>query len=292
MRPGRESEEVKPCMKINKRTMLINIARLLAELVAVAMVVIVALYGEGNPNSVRESDGSLQRVLDAGRLVLGLDVNFPPMSFTGSRGEIIGFDADMVQAVCNRLGVSLIMRPIQWNSTKDALNEGTVDCIGGISLKGAATREMKMSEAYLKEDLVFVVPGNSSIRWLRDLKGKTVGVQAGSTTQEALNASRISKDVSVSVFDDNLAVLQQMRRGKVHAALVDSTVAYYFIDTSNYQFFVLDDTLGEDELAIGFRKKDIELRDRVQDILSDMRFDGTLGEISKKWFGSDITTVR
>ena len=85
MRPGRESEEVKPCMKINKRTMLINIARLLAELVAVAMVVIVALYGEGNPNSVRESDGSLQRVLDAGRLVLGLDVNFPPMSFTGSR---------------------------------------------------------------------------------------------------------------------------------------------------------------------------------------------------------------
>ena len=279
-------------MKINTKLALINIIRLLVELVAVVVVVIVAIYGEGNPNSVHKSDGSLQRVLDAGRLVLGLDANFPPLSYIDSRGEIVGFDPDMIQAVCNRLGVELVKHPLQWDIKRNELNEGTIDCIGSVSLKGTAAREMKMSEAYIKEDLVFVVPGNSSIRRLRDLKGKKIGVQAGTTTQEVLKASTISKDVFVSALNDNLEVLQHLKRGKLDVALVDSTVAYYFMNSSKYQYYVLDDILGEDELAIGFRKYDANLRDRVQEILSDMSFDGTLGEISKKWFGSDITTIR
>ena len=80
--------------------------------------------------------------------------------------------------------------------------------------------------------------------------------------------------------------------GEIDAALLDSVVAFYFINSSENQYFVLPDSLGEEEYAVGFRKGDQTLRDKVQEILSEMKADGTLGEISKKWFGSDITIVK
>ncbi|MBQ3377878.1 MAG: transporter substrate-binding domain-containing protein [Synergistaceae bacterium] len=60
----------------------------------------------------------------------------------------------------------------------------------------------------------------------------------------------------------------------------------------NEQYFVLGESLGEEDFAIGFRKADKTLRDKVQEIISAMKADGTLGEISQKWFGSDITIVK
>ncbi|MCR4817955.1 MAG: transporter substrate-binding domain-containing protein [Fretibacterium sp.] len=264
----------------------------MAELIAVVMVLIVAFYGKGNTGNDRRSDGSLQKVLDAGQLVLGLDANFPPLSFTDSTGEIVGFDPDMFRVLCNRLGVRLVTRPVHWGHKQDALDEGTIDCIGSVSLQSPSARGMAMSEVYIKEDLVFMVPGNSRIMSVRDLKGKRIGVQNGASMQTAINRSVISKDVIFSVYDDNLEVLRQLKEGKLDAGLVDGTVAYYFMDASPERYFVLGDTLGEDELAIGFRKGDIDLRDKVQEVLSGMRFDGTLAVISKKWFGIDVTTIR
>jgi ABC-type amino acid transport substrate-binding protein len=78
----------------------------------------------------------------------------------------------------------------------------------------------------------------------------------------------------------------------VDAALIDSVAAYYFIISSEERFFILPDSLAEEEYVIGFRKGENALCEKVQEILSEMKADGTLGKISKRWFGSDITTVR
>ena len=66
----------------------------------------------------------------------------------------------------------------------------------------------------------------------------------------------------------------------------------YEIKESGKDYVILPDGLEEEEYAIGFRKNDCALRDKVQSILSEMKADGTLGEISTNWFGSDITTVK
>ena len=137
-----------------------------------------------------------------------------------------------------------------------------------------------------------MVPGNSSVRWLRVLKGRKIGVQAGSTTQEALEKLDIYKDITPVLFDDNLTILRQLKTGDLDAGLVDSVAAYYFIYSSSERYFFLPENLGEEKFAIGFRKNDKELRNRVQEILSEMKADGSLGKISKKCFGSDITIVR
>ncbi len=238
------------------------------------------------------SDGSLQKILNSGRLVLGVDANFPPMSFVEEDEDIVGFDVDMFREVCKRLGVELIRRSIDWDDKEEELNGGTIDCIGSMSVTPESAREMNLSEPYIKETLTFVVPGNSSVRWLRDLKGRKIGVQAGSTTQEALEKLDIYKDIAPVLFDDNLTILRQLKTGDLDAGLVDSVAAYYFIYSSSERYFFLPENLGEEKFAIGFRKNDKELRNRVQEILSEMKADGSLGKISKKCFGSDITIVR
>ena len=258
-----------------------------------AAVLLLTLAGCGRGSGQGEADNSLQAVLDAGQLVLGLDAEFPPMGFRDENGEIVGFDVDVAQEVCKRLGVQLVPQPINWDIKEDSLNRGEIDCIwNGLSVTPARVEAMALSEPYMKNELIVVITADSDARSLRDLSGKSIGVQSGSTALETLQQSDIYPCVIVKTFDDNLTLLNKLVDGTVDAALVDSVVAYYFIFSDDDAFFILSDSLGEEKYAIGFRRDDLALRDRIQEIVSDMKADGTLGDISKKWFGSDITIVK
>lgn len=239
------------------------------------------------------SDDSLQKILDAKKLVLGLDASFPPMGFTDEANEIVGFDIDVAQEVCNRLGIELVKQPINWDTKEEDLNLGKIDCIwNGMSINPARAEAMNLSEPYMKNEMIFVVPGNSEAKSIDDLKGKTVGVQTGSTAQEILEAADIYSSITVTPLEDNITLLNQMELGFSDAVFLDSVVANYIITENNKDYVVLPGNLEAEEYAIGFRKNDQALRDKVQETLSAMKADGKLGEISTKWFGSDVTTVK
>ena len=276
-----------------KRLMSTDMRKLLIVSACAALLPIGMVYFGGDlRDRSHERDVSLQKVLEAGHIVLGVDSAFPPMSFVSDNGEIVGFDIELMREVSDRLGIELVVRPIEWGNKENELRDETIDCIGSMSVVSEAAKSIDLSESYVKEDLIFVIRSDSKIKWLSELKGKTIGMQVGSTTQDALNATDIIDDVTVVLLDDNMVVLQQLKEGKLDAALVDSFAAFYFIFSSSERYFILSDNLGEEELAIGFRKNDRKLRDRVQDIISEMKADGTLGKISLKWFGSDITVVK
>ena len=265
---------------------------LIAALMIAACLLTAAGCGSAQSGEQRDDD-SLQKVLDAGQLVLGLDVGFPPMGFIDDSGEIVGFDIDVAQEVCDRLGVKLVKLGINWDTKEKTLNNGTIDCIwNGMSVTPARAESMNLSEPYMKNEMIFVVLGSSDAKTMRDLAGRTVGVQSGSTAQELLEDSVLSGNITIRLYDTNQQLLENLKMGVVDAALLDSVAAYYIIFSSNVPFFVLPESLGEEEYAVGFRKGDQALRDRVQEILGEMKADGTLGQISKSWFGSDITTVK
>ena len=256
-------------------------------------VIICLLTGCAGKTDAPKSDNSLQKVLDAKQFVLGLDVGFPPMGFANEAGEITGFDIDVAQEVCSRLGVTLVKKGIDWDTKEDKLNDGTIDCIwNGLSVTPERSKTMDFSEPYMKNELIFVVSADSGAKGMYDLAGRKVGVQSGATAQDALKASEIFSQITVVPFEDNLTLLRQLEQGGVDAALMDSVVAYYYIFSNDKQFFVLPSSLGEEKYAIGFRKGDQKLRDKIQSTISEMKADGTLGKISKKWFGSDITIVK
>lgn len=248
------------------------------------------------PNGETESESgedlSLQKVKDAGKLVLGLDATFKPMGYTDENNEIVGFDIDLAEAVCEKLGVELVKEPINWDTKEQDLSVGKIDCIwNGLSVSPSREETFNLSEPYMKNAMVFVVPESSDINSSSDLTGKKVIVQNGSTAQDILTESELAANMEITSIATNVEALQQMDINLVDAVFMDEVVAQYEIQNSDKTYRILDEGLAEEEYAIAFRKGDQALRDEVQKILSELKADGTVEEISTKWFGSDITTI-
>ena len=265
--------------------------KFLAILITVSLSLTV-LFASGSSES--GVDNSLADVQEKGTFILGLDDSFPPMGFRSESGEIVGFDIDTAKEVANRLGVELITQPIDWNSKEQELATGNIDCIwNGFTVTPEREEVMIFSEPYLRNAQVVVVRNDSEFQTLADLAGATIGVQAGSSAQEAIEDTPDFNDSidEVIEFKDNLTALMDLEIGGLDGVVMDLVVANYSIQTSGKDFRVLDETLTEEEYAIGFRKNDVALRDAVNTELEAMAADGTLAEISSTWFGDDITVV-
>ena len=246
-----------------------------------------------NGSAVSTEDQSLKKVKDAGKLILGLDATFKPMGYTDENNEIVGFDIDVAEEVCKRLGVELVKQPINWDTLTTDLNVGKCDCVwNGLSINEERQEKMNLSEPYMKNAMVFVVKGDSTVEKMSDLKGKKISVQNGSSAQTILESCEIKDDITISPIATNVEALQQLELGVVDAVFLDEVVADYEIKNSGKNYKKLAEGLEEEEYAIAFRKDDQALRDAVQQTLSEMKADGKLAEISTKWFGSDITIVK
>ncbi len=245
-----------------------------------------ALLACRETEKTKESD-ALEKIKAAGELVLGLDDSFPPMGFRNTENEIVGFDIDLAKEVASRLGVTLRIQPISWDAKEQELNTGKIDCIwNGMSVDSSRAAAMSLSAPYLQNRMVFVVK-DSAIQKVSMLAGKKIAVQNGSTAQKLLEASDAGKSASALIpFDDNLTALMDLEKGGVESVFLDEVVADYLIAAYAKSLRVLaEEGMNEEEYAIGFRKKDLKLRDAVDSVLNTMRTDGTFAEISVKWFG-------
>lgn len=239
-------------------------------------------------------DDSLTKIMDKGEFILGLDASFPPMGFTNEEDEIVGFDIDLAKEVCSRLGVELKLQPIDWDMNVTELNAGNIDCVwNGMSIDETRKEVMNLSDPYMKNEMVFVVKKDSGYKTLDNLADKVIAVQNGSSAQDILDESDFVNTIAEEVLkDNNPAAFQELDMGTVDSVFVDSIVADYYITSLEKDYEILEEGLFEEEYAIGFRKNDQALRDKIQEVLSEMKADGKMAEISTDWFGKDITTVK
>jgi polar amino acid transport system substrate-binding protein len=240
------------------------------------------------------ADDSLQAMKARGKLVLGLDDSFPPMGYRNDDNQIVGYDIDLAREVAKRLGVQLVPQPIDWNAKEQELNTGKIDCIwNGFTITEERAKSMLFSKPYLRNAQVVVVKKDSGYTTLASLKGKKVGLQAGSSAADALAAAKDFKASLKEVveFKDNLTALMDLEVKGVDAVAMDLILANDNIKRSGKPFVVLKETLAPEVFGVGFRKGDVSLRDGVQGALDAMAKDGTLAKITTRWFGSDISVV-
>src|SRR5690554_5133083 len=132
-------------------------------------------------------DRSLEKVVEKGVFVLGLDDSFPPMGFRDENNEIVGFDIDLAREVTSRMGVELKLQPIDWNAKEQELNTGNIDCIwNGFTITPERSEMINFSDPYVDNAQVAVVRGDSPVQSLADLASKRVGIQAGSSASDAV----------------------------------------------------------------------------------------------------------
>ena len=248
---------------------------------------------EAAESQAEETTAEEAKTTDGGTLIVGFDQDFPPMGFVGDDGEYTGFDLELAQEVAKRLGLEYKAQPIAWDSQDMELESGNIDCIwNGFTMTGRED-DYTWTEPYMANQQVFVVANDSDINSQADLAGKIVEVQADSSAEAALKeAPELTATFKelLTTADYNTAFMD-LEQGAVDAIAMDVIVAGYQIQQRNADFKILDDSLSEEEYGVGFKKGNTELRDKVQSTLEEMAEDGTLQEVSEKWFSKDVTTV-
>lgn len=251
--------------------------------------VIMALFLGG---CVKSDDNlnSLEKIQEQGYLTLGLDDTFAPMGFRDEDGDVVGFDIDLAKAVAVELGVELRIQPIAWDSKTLELNAGNIDMIwNGLSITPARQESLLFSAPYLSNNQIVLVREDYTLETLSDLENLKVGVQIDSSGQSALQGSDIYSSIDEMVqFDTFVEAIMDLIAGRIDAIVVDEINARYVVELNQYAVKVTDVSLGAEQYGIGFRKIDVELRDKIDSILDALAVDGTTSDISNTWFGEDI----
>ena len=237
------------------------------------------------------TDNSFNRVKSSGKLVIGIDDAFPPLEFRNDKNELVGFDIDASRELGRRLGLKVEHVPTAWDGVVMALKVKKFDCIwSGMSITPEREKEIAFTKPYIMEKQVIVVKaGNKRIKSLKDLTAATtVGVQLGSTSEEALKSLKKTFK-ETKRYDKNTSAFLDLKIGRIDALAVDELVARYYLSQKPGEFVVLKDAMLSEPIGIGLRKEDVALKNKIQATLNQMYKDGTMRKISIKWFGEDIT---
>lgn len=276
--------------------------KLIAFLLALTLVFSIGLAGcqkaepqAGGATSTTDAQSGAESTTGIpSKVIIGVDDSFPPMGFRDENNNLVGFDIDVANEVFKRLNIEIEILPIDWTAKEVELNSKKVDLLwNGYTITDERKEKVLFSDPYLNNFQVLVVKQDSSYKTRADLAGKKLALQSGSSAEEALDADAEFKATlsDVNGLTDNLKAFMELETGMSDAVLVDEVVANYYITAQKKPFKILDDKLSAEEYGVGFRKEDTALRNKVNDELIAMVKDGTMAEISTKWFGSDVTII-
>lgn len=231
-----------------------------------------------------KSDGTAKiKTVEAGKLTLATNAEFPPYEYHDG-DKIVGIDMDIADAIAKKLGLEVQIEDIAFDSVILEVTSGKADIgLAGISATDERKQSVDFSDTYTTSKQLIIVKDDSPIKGSKDLEGKTVGVQTG-TTGDIL-ASDI-KDVKPERYDKGMDAVQALSQGKVDAVIIDSEVAKKFVEeTSGLK--ILDEAFADENYAIAIKKGNKELLDSVNKALSELKSDGTIDSIIAKYIKAE-----
>ncbi|OFI01565.1 cystine-binding periplasmic protein precursor [Clostridium acetireducens DSM 10703] len=244
--------------------------------------------GNSNKDAKDSNMNSLERVKKSGKLTMGLDDSYPPMEFRDSQNNLVGFDIDLGKEIAKKLGVKPEFTITDFNGIILSLKSSKFDMIlSTLSMTEKRQKEVLFTEPYIVGgQIIAVKKGNTSITKAEDLKGKLVGYQLGSTSENA--ARKIEGIKNLKSYDKVTEAFHDLSLGRIEAIIVDGQVGGYYMKKDGGDYTILKEKLTKEPVGIGFKKEDKELRDAVQKAIDELKKEGTLSKLSIKWFGYDI----
>jgi polar amino acid transport system substrate-binding protein len=225
-------------------------------------------------------------------VVVGLDDTFVPMGFKDNSGKLVGFDIDLAKEVFKREGMKVKFQPIDWSMKESELRSGNIDAIwNGYSINDQRKKQVNFTNPYLANRQVIITLASSPIKTKGDLKGKSVGIQNGSSSLDAVNKDKnLVKSFSGGkpfLYENNNEALMDLEAKRIDAVVADETLARYYINKrGESKYKILQDNFGKEEYGVGVRKDDNQLRGKINKEIDAMKKDGTYNKIYMKWFGT------
>lgn len=232
--------------------------------------------------------GCGQKTADTGKakvLKIGAEMTFPPFEFQDEGNkEYVGFDMDLAKAVAKQMGYEVEIQNIGFDGLIPAMEAGNIDMIvSGMSITEERSKKVAFSKPYYKSGLSIVVKSdNNTITSFKDLEGKKIAVQIGTTGAE--EAKKI-KDAKVREYNSNSEAYMELKAGGVDAVVNDLPVNEYYLATSgDKNAKIVGDIVNAEEYGMAVTKKNTELIEKVNKALDELKKNGEYEKIYVKWF--------
>jgi polar amino acid transport system substrate-binding protein len=264
--------------------------------VAVASVAVLALAlaacGGDDSGSGGKSDKAKEAgitLVKPGKLTVCTHLSYKPFEYKDGT-KVIGFDVDLLDLVAKDLGVEQEVVSIEWAQVTSGAAFQAKKCdmgMGAMTINQTRKDAIGITSPYMDATQVLLVKKDAPYKTLEDLKGKKVGVQADTTGKDYVLAASKKIGFEVVVFNDLALQTNNVKSGRVDAAVNDNGALYSFVkDNPDTQVAAEFDT-GE-QYGFGAKKDDpsgTKLVAKFNDLLTKAKSDGTYNEIFKKWFG-------
>lgn len=265
-------------MRLNRRTAILG--------ALTSALVILAGCAQSSESSTASNAGL--NLVDDGKLTFAMSGEYRPFNFYDKSGQLAGFDVDIGKEISKRLD----LQPNPVTGPFDSLIAGLTSkrfdlVIGSMSPTEERKKAVDFTSNYYESGAQLFVQQGSSIKSTDDLKDATVGVVLG-TTFEAL-AKQIDGISDIRTYKSDNQALTELSNGRLDAVITTKLLGLYQIKETGIKVEPAGDVLAPDPAAIASRKDNKELTAKVDELLKEIKDDGTYAEISQKWFGQDIS---
>lgn len=242
---------------------------------------------------------TLSDVKDKGTMVFGLEAQYKPFEFRDENNEIIGYDIDVATEIGTRLG-GIAPEPIDtnWSTVIQSLYNGDFDLIlGGMTATEARFEKVNFSYPYMDASSGLLVTESSGIMTPADMDGKSVSAGAGTPQIDQLGLAAEEHGMAYSgeikTYDDDTVAVAAMKAGRIDA-YASTLVSLLALSQSVEGVTVIpfaSEKWSQEFTAMAFRKGDEAFRGAINDIIVDMKEDGTLAALQEKWFGQSFVDI-
>jgi len=256
--------------------------------VAVAATLALAACSQAaGPAPTGAADDDLGLVT-AGTLTVATEGTYRPFSYHDASGDLTGYDVEIIEAVADKLGLDVAFRETQWDAIFAGLDAGRFDLIANqVSINPEREAKYLFSEPYTVSPGVVIVPeDDDSISSFADLDGKTTAQSLTSNWYELAQEN----GADVEPVEGWAQAVELLRQGRVDATVNDKLTFLDYETTDGPTGLKIAAETDDPSLnAFAFAKDKGALVAAIDGALDELRADGTLAEISEKYFGADVT---
>ncbi|OLU28104.1 cystine ABC transporter substrate-binding protein [Pseudomonas sp. PA15(2017)] len=232
----------------------------------------------------------LQKIKDSGSIKVGLEGTYPPFNFQDESGKLAGFEVDLANALAKELGVTASFQPTKWDGILASLESGRIDVvINQVTISDERKKKYDFSTPYTVSGIQALTRKSEadSVNTAADLAGKKVGVGLGTNYEQWLKENVPQADIRT--YDDDPTKFQDLNVGRIDVVLVDRLAAFEMVAKTGERMAVAGDAFSRQESGIAIRKGNPQLLAAIDKALAKLRSDGTLKQLSEKWFKADVT---
>jgi polar amino acid transport system substrate-binding protein len=226
--------------------------------------------------------------------VVGTDAAYSPFESQNDKGEIVGFDIEVVQAAAKKAGFEVKFVNTPWEGIFNALNQGDRDLlVSAITITPERKQSMDFSEPYFDAHQLIAVKESSKVAKFDDLKKLKVGVQTGTTGDEVVTKLLGKDSTAVKRFESTPLALKELESGGVDAVVADNgVVIHYVANNKDAKFKTVSDTsFVPEQYGVAVKKGNADLLAKINKGLADIKADGSFDQIYAKYFGSKPAAV-